>query len=76
MGKQTIDGFSVVRRQFGRRTFEVIGVGQDTPTAWADAAARYYSKEWCDAREMIARHPEMKAVAAKVTVTFENPGVA
>lgn len=74
MGKQTIDGFAVVRRQFGRRTFEVMGVGQETPNAWADAGARYYSNEWVDAKEMITRHPEMKTVAAKVTVTFDNPG--
>lgn len=76
MGKQTIDGFAVVRRQFGRRTFEVKGIGQDTTTAWADAANTCYIREWVDAKEMIARHPEMKAVPAKITVTFENPEVA
>lgn len=75
MGKQTIDGFAVVRRQFGRRTFEVKGIGQDTTTAWSDAANTFYSREWVDAKEMIARHPEMKAVPAKITVTFENPEV-
>lgn len=76
MGRQTIDGFAVVRRQFGRRTFEVKGIGQDKTTAWADAAATCYSREWVDAKEMISRHPEMKAVPAKITVSFENPEVA
>lgn len=73
MSRQTIDGFAVVRRQFGRRTFEVIGVGGDTPEAWRDAAASHYRTTWVDAKEMIARHPEMKAVPAKITVTFETP---
>ena len=73
MGRQTIDGFAVVRRQFGRRTFEVVGVGCETPEAWRDAAANAYRTTWVDAKEMIARHPEMKAVPAKITVTFENP---
>lgn len=73
MGRQTIDGFAVVRRQFGRKTFEVMGIGQDTPNAWADAAARYYSREWVDAKEMIARHPEMKTMPAQITVSFMNP---
>ncbi len=73
MGRQTIDGFAVVRRQFGRKTFEVKGIGQDTTTAWTDAAADYYSREYIDAREMIARHPEMKAVPARITVSFDTP---
>lgn len=73
MSRQTIDGFAVVRRQFGRRTFEVIGVGCETPEAWRDAAANMYRTTWVDAKEMIARHPEMKCVPAKISVTFENP---
>lgn len=76
MGRQTIEGFAVVRKQFGKRTFEVMGIGQDTPLAWSDAASRVYSLEWVDAKEMIARHPEMKTVKAMVTVSFENPEVA
>lgn len=73
MARQTIEGFAVVRRQFGRKTFEVIGVGGDTPEAWRDAAARRYRTSWVDAKEMIARHPEMKAVPAKLTVSFDSP---
>jgi len=73
MSRQTIDGFAVVRRQFGRRTFEVNGIGQDKTTAWRDAAETCHSTEWIDAKEMIARHPEMKCVPAKISVTFENP---
>lgn len=76
MGRQTIEGFAVVRKQFGRKTFEVKGVGQDTTTAWSDAANTYYSQEWVDAKAMIRRHPEMKAVKAMITVSFESPEVA
>lgn len=73
MGRQTIEGFAVLRKQFGRKTFEVMGIGQDAATAWADAAIRYYAREWVDAKEMIARHPEMKAMPASITVSFVNP---
>ena len=73
MGRQTIEGFAIVQRQFGRKTMEVKGIGQDTYTAWSDAAANYYSREHVDAKEMIARHPEMKAVPARITVTFMAP---
>ena len=73
MSRKTIEGFAIVRRQFGKRTFEVIGVGRDTPEAWRDAASSYYRTSWVDAKEMIARHPEMKSVQAKITVTFDKP---
>ena len=63
-------------RRGGEPPFEVMGIGQDTPLAWSDAASRVYSREWVDAKEMIARHPEMKTVKAMVTVSFENPEVA
>lgn len=75
MGRQTIQGIAVVRKQFGRKTFEVMGIGQDAATAWSVAAIRYYSREWVDAREMIARHPEMKAMPETITVSFVNPEV-
>jgi len=73
MGRQTIEGFAIVRKQFGKKTMEVKGLGQDKTSAWNDAAANYYTREWCDAKEMISRHPEMKAVPARITITFMAP---
>lgn len=73
MGRQTIEGFAIVRKAFGKKTMEVKGIGQDKPSAWIDTAANYYTREWIDAKEMIARHPEMKAVPARITITFLAP---
>jgi hypothetical protein len=73
MGRQTIEGFAIVRKAFGKKTMEVKGIGQDTTTAWSDAAYACYPTQWIDAREMIARHPEMKAVPARLTITFLAP---
>lgn len=74
MGRKTIDGFAVVKPGLTRRSFEVMGVGQDRWVAWKDAA-ELHSNGRLDAKEMIARHPGWKCVPAKVTVTFENPEV-
>lgn len=74
MGRQTIEGFAIVQRQFGRKTMEVKGIGQDTYAAWTDAANNCHTREFVDAKEMIARHPEMKAVPARITVTFMAQG--
>jgi len=76
MGRQTIEGFAIVKKQFGRNTMEVKGIGQDSTSAWNDAAVNYYTREWVDAKEMIARHPEMKSVPARITVTFMAPEVS
>lgn len=67
-----MDGYAVVRKTFGGKGLDVVGIGLDTPSAWRDAAENI-DQGRSDARECIARHPECKLVKAKITCTFTRP---
>ena len=72
MSRVTVSGIAIVRKAFGSRALEVVGLGLDKPAAWRDAA-EFLDRGATDARECIARHPECKAVEAQITCTFTRP---
>lgn len=72
MSRVTVSGIAIVRKEFGSKRLEVVGLGLDKPTAWRDAA-EVLDRGATDARECIARHPECKAVEAEITCTFIRP---
>lgn len=74
MSRCTIDGIAIVRKNWLGKGFEVCGIGQTKPDAWRDAAERFGGR--MDGREMIVRHPEMKSVEARITITFDRPEVS
>ena len=72
MSRVTVSGVAIVRKAFGSKALEVVGLGLDKPTAWRDAA-EFLDRGAVDARECIARHPECKSVEAQITCTFTRP---
>jgi len=72
MARAIIQGFAIVRRAWLSRSYEVCGIGQDTPAAWKDAAETH-TQGRLDARTMLVEHPEMTCVEAKITVNFDKP---
>lgn len=71
MGRQTIDGYAVIQPKLGSKGFRVVGIGQDTCEAWADASQKV-TRGNVPTRDMFREYPEMKCVPAKITVTFDN----
>lgn len=70
--RRSFPGFAVVRKAFTGRSYDVVGIGQDRPEAWRDAMWTT-GQDHLDTREFVARNPNLKMVAADITVTFEKP---
>lgn len=71
MGRQTIDGYAVIQPKFGSKSFEVVGIGQNTSEAWCDASERT-TRGRVASRDMYKEYPRMKCVTATITVNFNQ----
>lgn len=71
--KQKLEGFAITAPTYtrhGRPTMKVLGVGLDTPTAWADAAYQCQSQR-VDGMELQRRNPDYKTVPCTMNITFD-----
>lgn len=69
MARQTIEGYAIICPKFLGKGFDVVGIGQMTCEAWADASQKSTGGR-VPTRDMYKEYPKMKCVPAKITVNF------
>lgn len=72
MKHSKIEGYAIVRKAWTGNSYEVLGVGQDTPQAWADAGERHDSGR-TPTRDLYKEFPSWTCVPAVIQVSFTIP---
>ena len=70
-----INGYAIIRKTWGGKKYEVIGVGRDTCEAWNDAGNNENNGR-VPTRDLYIEFPDWKCVPAVIKVAFEIGEVA